>query len=182
MICCLLIHMNICNNAQESLRLYGNKRTLNSKGVTIASQIRYVEYFEKIHRDGFPQPRRLVLKSIRMWTTPNMQATGGCTPSYTVWENFAEIVSTRKKKVQRYKDQEFIDFPVVVSIRGDIKIEFFDQDSFGTVSMCYLCFHTSYLETPSHKFQKYQIDGANKDKRKRFTDKFAIELTLQATD
>ena len=47
MICCLLLYMKIFETANECLQYYGMMRAENGKGVTIPSQIRYVNYFEK---------------------------------------------------------------------------------------------------------------------------------------
>ena len=47
-ICCLMIFLNLFENADESLAYYSMMRTGNGKGVTNPSQIRYVHYFEDI--------------------------------------------------------------------------------------------------------------------------------------
>eukprot|EP01048_Picozoa_sp_COSAG05_P020215 COSAG05_NODE_3377_length_2100_cov_10.836744_2_plen_136_part_00 len=49
------------------------------QGVTIPSQIRYVEYFSRsVDGGGIPEPAVVVLNRIRMHTTPNFDPTGGC--------------------------------------------------------------------------------------------------------
>jgi protein-tyrosine phosphatase len=51
-------------SAQQALELFGRKRTSNSKGVTIPSQIRYVHYFDKycrLRREDRPSPGRTTL-------------------------------------------------------------------------------------------------------------------------
>jgi len=47
-ICCFLLHTGICQSTDDALKLYGNKRTKDGKGVTIASQIRYIRYYEML--------------------------------------------------------------------------------------------------------------------------------------
>ncbi|KAI8968592.1 protein-tyrosine phosphatase-like protein [Mycotypha africana] len=45
-IAALLLHLGISNTSSEAIRMYGEKRTKDSKGITIPSQVRYVEYYE----------------------------------------------------------------------------------------------------------------------------------------
>ena len=45
-ICCLLFYMKVFETVDECLQYYGMMRSENGKGVTIPSQIRYINYFE----------------------------------------------------------------------------------------------------------------------------------------
>ena len=57
-----------------------------AQGVTIPSQIRYVDYFGTIVKGGgaIPEPAVVVLNKIRMHTTPDFDPTGGCDPYFKV--------------------------------------------------------------------------------------------------
>ena len=48
MICAFLIFAELCTTTEQALHLYGSRRTIDGKGVTIASQIRYITYFERL--------------------------------------------------------------------------------------------------------------------------------------
>ena len=56
MIVCYLIFSGLCQTSDEALVHYANQRTLNKKGVTIASQIRYIKYFETFLSSNYEKP------------------------------------------------------------------------------------------------------------------------------
>ena len=56
MIVCYLIFSGLCQNSDEALAHYAKQRTLNNKGVTIPSQIRYIKYFETFLSANFERP------------------------------------------------------------------------------------------------------------------------------
>ena len=56
MIVCYLIFSGLFNTADEALVHYANQRTLDKKGVTISSQIRYIKYFETFLCANFERP------------------------------------------------------------------------------------------------------------------------------
>jgi phosphatidylinositol-3,4,5-trisphosphate 3-phosphatase/dual-specificity protein phosphatase PTEN len=55
MICALLLYCSRYTSADECMQFYGEKRTLNGKGVTIPSQRRFVRYFERFLKEGRPR-------------------------------------------------------------------------------------------------------------------------------
>ncbi len=60
LITCFLLYCGEWQTASEALRYYAFARTQNQKGVTIASQIRWVHYWEKylsLSRDGVGLPK-----------------------------------------------------------------------------------------------------------------------------
>ena len=56
MIICYLIFSGLCNNSTEAIEYYAKMRTINKKGVTIPSQIRYIHYFETFLAVNFSKP------------------------------------------------------------------------------------------------------------------------------
>ena len=56
MIVCYLIFSGLCETSDDALAHYASQRTLNNKGVTIASQIRYIKYFETFLSSNFERP------------------------------------------------------------------------------------------------------------------------------
>ncbi len=66
MICAYLVHCKAFSTATQALKYYGEERTLNGKGVTIPSQIRYVGYYERFCKNNFQyeKNRKLFVKRI----------------------------------------------------------------------------------------------------------------------
>jgi len=62
-----------CRDTDEALHYYGIKRTKDGKGVTIASQIRYIRYYERVLKelDGvIPDAIPLILTRTRVTFYP----------------------------------------------------------------------------------------------------------------
>ena len=56
MIVCYLVFTGLCQSVDDALVHYAKQRTLNNRGVTIASQIRYIKYFESFLCANFEKP------------------------------------------------------------------------------------------------------------------------------
>ena len=66
MICAYLVFSGLCKNSDQAFRHYARIRTKNNKGVTIASQRRYIKYFESFLKANFYQPYiKLIPKIIK---------------------------------------------------------------------------------------------------------------------
>jgi phosphatidylinositol-3,4,5-trisphosphate 3-phosphatase/dual-specificity protein phosphatase PTEN len=66
-----LVHCGAAATAQEALQIFGEKRTMNGKGVTIPSQMRYVQYYENSLKNPVKDVPTFQLMHIRFVTTPN---------------------------------------------------------------------------------------------------------------
>lgn len=56
MICSYLVFSGLCRSTHEAIAYYGRMRTINGRGVTIPSQVRYVKYFETFLNSNFYAP------------------------------------------------------------------------------------------------------------------------------
>jgi len=65
-----LVYAGLSPSTTAALRLFGEKRTTNGKGVTIPSQMRYVHYFEQSLKRDFPAAT-YQLRHFRLHTVPN---------------------------------------------------------------------------------------------------------------
>lgn len=151
MICCLLLYMNTFETAAECLQYYGMMRAENGKGVTIPSQIRYVNYFEKIIKEKMPHPVvfiKKIITKIRMFTLPMFHKV--YTPYFKIENNGMEY-SSEKKKTDFKKEDLFalVDFDIEKGflVEGDVKVTFYRDKllkkkkiflNFGLIQISYL--------------------------------------------
>mmetsp|Transcript_5088 Transcript_5088/g.12990 ORF Transcript_5088/g.12990 Transcript_5088/m.12990 type:complete len:537 (-) Transcript_5088:227-1837(-) len=73
MICCVLLFTGVCTSPEEAIRLFGDRRTHNGRGLTIPSQKRYVGYANALftdHKYIIPPPQRLVLERLTIGGLP----------------------------------------------------------------------------------------------------------------
>ena len=116
MICSLLIALGICRTAHEALRMFGEQRTHDGKGVTIPSQARIVYYFEQWLRRGLPQDLALVsptykITRVRFVTVPNFDVgETGCDPYMVASISNRSLLNakcwdlrTHEKKLRHFK-------------------------------------------------------------------------------
>ena len=191
-----LLFANEFDTHDEALDYFGVCRTVNGKGVTIPSQIRYVNYFgQVVNTMGgvVPEPPVVVLTKIRMYTVPDFDPTGGCDPYFVVLKSNggsfkkAQKLYDMKKtgKVPHYKGLDSVDLvpkggklPLV----GDIYICLYDMDvGSKDDKMCSLWFNTSFIETGKPWLMgKPIIDKANKNKT-NFVPEFQLELFFEAS-
>jgi len=73
MICAYLLHRRLYKTADDVLKYYGSMRTLDTKGVTIPSQRRYVDYYSAMISEGLQyNPVKMYLTSIVIDPLPQL--------------------------------------------------------------------------------------------------------------
>ena len=184
MICCLLLYMNTFETAAECLQYYGMMRAENGKGVTIPSQIRYVNYFEKIIKEKLPHPIvfiKKIITKIRMFTLPMFHKV--YTPYFKIENNGMEY-SSEKKKTDFKKEDLFalVDFDIEKGflVEGDVKVTFYrDKLLKKKENIFKFWFNTNFIPNDCniYQFKKEEIDKACKDKEcKYYSPGFKIEI------
>ena len=184
MICCLLMYMKVFETSNESLQYYGMMRAENGKGVTIPSQIRYVNYFEEILKKNMPHPivfiKKLIIK-IRMFTIPKFHKV--YTPFFKIENNGKEYTSG--KKTTEFKKGDLfalVDFDIEKGflVEGDVKVTFYrDKLIKKKENIFKFWFNTNFIpyDCNIYQFKKEEIDKACKDKEcKYYSPEFRIEI------
>jgi phosphatidylinositol-3,4,5-trisphosphate 3-phosphatase and dual-specificity protein phosphatase PTEN len=173
MICAYLLYSGQFSKADDALSFYGMARTNNNKGVTIPSQIRYINYFAKyIQKDFEFKKVAIKLNKIRMLTIPKFSG-GGCNPHIVFKNNHHDkkakhFSSNDGIKTEFIKNQHFYDFYVVsdLFLIGDVKVEFYHKSGMSKKKMLHFWFHTSFLDKSGVLvLNKHEIDKADRDKK-----------------
>eukprot|EP01133_Synstelium_polycarpum_P002535 gene2535-2904_t len=181
MIACYLLYSRACQTGSESIRMFGNKRTHNGKGITIPSQLRYVRYFEALVQYGRPIQRApstitKVLSAIRMNPLPNFNLGGGCEPFLSLELKGKNAFYTKPMKVKKGTQSVEIDCGNIL-LSGDVKLQVYNKNSKGL--MFSFCFHTAFVEGNKMQIRRLEIDRAHKDtSHKHFHQNFTIELVF----
>ena len=185
LICCLLLYMKIFDTADECLQYYGMMRVENGKGVTIPSQIRYVEYFEKILKNNMEHPITFVkkcIKKVRIFTIPMFSKF--YSPSFII-ENNGKIYKSGKKKpiIEGENFDAVMDFDIDKGgfiVEGDVYFASYRIHIIGNKEKIFkFWFNTNFIPNDSNicQFKKREIDKACKDKNsKYYKPGFRIEI------
>jgi len=194
-ICCYLMYAGICETATQALELYARARTMDGKGVTIPSQIRYTYYFSQLLRNPSVKPLTYRLRHIRMHTVPNFDVGGGCDPYFDLRRRRKDgtVVRVfdykdRVKKIKNYMPRDkIIDMALDefdIRFSGDVRIVFWDYDRVGTPDkMFHVWLNTGFVDNEYLCFAKDYIDGASSDKHnKSFEPEFKMELFLDLAE
>jgi phosphatidylinositol-3,4,5-trisphosphate 3-phosphatase/dual-specificity protein phosphatase PTEN len=184
LICCLLLYMNVFDNSDECLQYYGMMRSENGKGVTIPSQIRYVNYFEKMIKDNMAHPvtfNKKKIQKIRMFTIPKFNKI--YTIIFTINNNKNNYCSKKTKaKSEKEGKEAVLDFNIDKAFiaEGDVQIIFYRVNIIGKKECIFkLWFNTNFIpdESNIYEFDKKSIDKANNDiESKYYKDEFKIEV------
>eukprot|EP01120_Amphizonella_sp_Union-15-10_P014746 TRINITY_DN7271_c0_g1_i1.p1 TRINITY_DN7271_c0_g1~~TRINITY_DN7271_c0_g1_i1.p1 ORF type:complete len:521 (-),score=93.38 TRINITY_DN7271_c0_g1_i1:100-1662(-) len=181
-ICCYLLHSKLCKSANEALELYGRKRTKDGKGVTIASQQRYIGYYEKILQLGSIPPLKLFsLQSVILKPPPMILGAIYVIVTHKGLYEYNILFKSNPMEVDKRQAQLEIDChgtPII----SDIKIEFAFKNKKGSAqNLCHFWINTSFIdEDDTCTLLKKDIDVANKDKKQLiYKDDFTVTLVCK---
>lgn len=175
------MHSGIVQNGEDAMLYYGTRRTKDGKGVTIASQKRYVKYYEAVlkkYNGKAPPPRKLRLTKLRVHTVPNFSG-----KPFVLIEKGNERYSSPAVEVSK-KDEVF-EIHTDHIVEGDVKVQLCARKSKRRhQKMCHFWFSTAFVKKSNHMvLEKSEIDVANKDKKNvHFKENFKIEAFFENID
>lgn len=184
-ICAYLIYSKEWPNADDALDFYGVARTKNGKGVTIPSQRRYVMYWDQIvNANHSTVARTYLLKRIRLGSMPDTDSSGGCDPWFKVVVGHTQVFTSGKPpKNHTVNDDGTVDFEVPpLPLCNDVKIIFYDKDTFSSGKIFWFWFNTAFIEDGKLHFDKIEIDNCHKDMKhhKTFKADFCVDVFFDA--
>lgn len=154
MICCYLLYSGRYATADKALRYYGQERTQDRKGVTIPSQVRYVNYYARIIREGLSYvPISVEIKKIVLEPVPLFAGGQGtvyfCISQQNCEEGKGPRLKSCKKAVQEIKKGAtsiVIHNAHAVAVRGDIKIELFQKSKIRKEKLFQFWFNPFFVD------------------------------------
>jgi phosphatidylinositol-3,4,5-trisphosphate 3-phosphatase/dual-specificity protein phosphatase PTEN len=185
-ICCYLMFDGICATSEEALIYYGNQRTIDGKGVTIASQKRYIRYYERVLKEMngiIPPITPIIMTRIRITSYPKKELLGD--PFVTIEIEDKQVHKSSYGSITKVKKSGYkADITVEGKVKGDCKIILsVRKRAGGKQKLCHFWFNTGFIIDNKLSLPKAEIDVANKDKKcKIFKDDFNIEIFFKADE
>eukprot|EP01087_Luapelamoeba_hula_P022946 TRINITY_DN8358_c0_g1_i2.p1 TRINITY_DN8358_c0_g1~~TRINITY_DN8358_c0_g1_i2.p1 ORF type:complete len:793 (-),score=157.75 TRINITY_DN8358_c0_g1_i2:88-2466(-) len=175
------IYSGFCKNAKDALRLFAEQRSSKMKGVTVPSQIRYVEYLDDIvsgrhTTDMFENPVQLVLTEMLIEPVPDvdkLKKDGGIRPIIEFAYGDDPHNSFNERKLDRSYRAEAGDSEIripcgMINMCGDIYVKVYHQHVLLGKTKRNLvfrfAFHTSYVENNVLKIDVEHLDSPSHGK------------------
>ncbi|KAL0332194.1 UNVERIFIED_CONTAM: Phosphatidylinositol 3,4,5-trisphosphate 3-phosphatase and protein-tyrosine-phosphatase PTEN2A [Sesamum calycinum] len=169
--------------AEECIDYYNQKRCVDSKGLILPSQIRYVKYFERIltqFNGETPPGRRCMLRGFRLHNCPYWVR-----PAITITNHNGELFSTKKHpKTKNLMPEDFwiraqkkgiVVFalpgePGLTELVGDFKVHFHDRQG------DFYCWMNTTMMENRVILEGSDLDGF--DNRKLPSPGFQVEIVM----
>ncbi|CAD8105924.1 unnamed protein product [Paramecium sonneborni] len=173
MICCYLLYSGKYNSSQDALAYYGLVRTLNQKGVTIPSQIRYVHYFSFALKNDLIKKPFLQVELLSLRLIGLSQGT-----LIRLQNNSKQLI----QKAQIITDKEVIFAFSGIYLYGDVLLQIFQKSIVSEFKILQIWFNTNFvaLSPDEQIFKASEIDLMKKSKKKH-SQHIQLELLFDKT-
>lgn len=180
MICVYLLHTETYTTAQAAMHYYGKSRTLNQKGVTIASQKRYVRYYAQM-KELRRQGKFLPSQDINFNITSIHVSKGS--PTFThlsIQNNDRTYTSDSWPSENQFRPvpdgSQLMITPPNISVCKDLKFKFNEAGyMYGMTHVFSFWINTDFIEEKDGAFSVRLEGGYKKDIDKVAKDKTATK-------
>ncbi|XP_018909981.1 phosphatidylinositol 3,4,5-trisphosphate 3-phosphatase and dual-specificity protein phosphatase PTEN isoform X2 [Bemisia tabaci] len=125
MVCCYMLYCQQFKTAQEALSFYGQKRTTDTKGVTIPSQRRYVGYFASLVNEGLTyKPVTMFIREIIIQPLPTIFSNAHGCLQFQISNSNTRLHSSESIEVKKGSPFIHITMDQCIPLEGDVKVEF----------------------------------------------------------
>lgn len=181
---------------EQAVEVFTKRRTMSEEGPpqgpTCASQLRYIEYFERALLGGVPN-RLIRITSVRMKTVPIRDKVVTYRPYLKISCGGRVVYAGFPNKKECYAcgsaDEVVLDLrDAEVIVKEDFKMEMFhgkpnralDEQKLADKATFFLCLHTGLVGMSPVSFEKSDVDGPHKDAScKRFRAEFKIVIEYE---
>jgi len=183
MICCLLIYLNYADTAEEAIAYYNLRRTHDGKGLTLASQQRYLRYYELSlkHPEEAERKEGKFLRSIRLHhTAPHLY------PKVFISDHFSDRLLFSSKMLHgnaqskwRQLDALCAEFllPLPVKVEGDFKVTMKDK-----AGEYYMWLNTRYIKGNQVMLEARELDRYKYRHKSGLNWNLLVELNFAADE
>ncbi|KAL0211542.1 hypothetical protein RCL1_005168 [Eukaryota sp. TZLM3-RCL] len=192
-----LLAANKAATADEAMNIFGNRRTMDGKGLTIPSQRRYVHYFdyykraEMVLKSPTPGPKfspenspQILVTGIKLNYAPNIQS--GCRLYYEIVSNKQVLFSSKSIfKPKWHEEGDVLELPgCPLLLSGDFIIYIYHAKTFKRKKFGRICLNSLFLpKNGTLSFTKFEIDGLHKDKEhKKVAPHFLLTCSFFSVD
>lgn len=149
MIAAYLLHTKLMANPRDALEFFGQQRTSNSKGVTIPSQRRYVEYYGELVKTNFHYEFvTLEVKSIHFEPIPNY--TSGVSLQFSIHDHEKKIHQSSTIEIKKGEKCFHIDCSSSrIRVCDDVRFDFLNSKIIKNERMFSFWFNTYFIKPES---------------------------------
>lgn len=188
-ICAYLSHryMNKGVTSQKALDFFAERRTHNKKGVTIASQIRWVHYYyqAKVMGLDFTKSCPLLLSKIVLHGGPSLDGKNLTETYFVLTSKASDVEFTSKGKLRIGGASEKFAFDVRCIVDKDVKLQWYRDDPKEKLEkkkrLFHVWFNTHFIKDNKLVLSLSDVDGIKKTISK-YPPTFAVEFLFETPE
>lgn len=163
---CLLAWINLSPSAKYSLNYIAEKKNESASQLTVPTQRRYIDYFDKVLNGNKPSSHSIIIKKILIYNSP-IEAIQS--PEIKIYKDSIRIATLTSTEI----NHKCIIYETNRALQGNIMIrctQILDDDIAITLFRC--GFHTGFISNNKVVFHIEKLDGPLLDKTIKYNSLF----------